>query len=645
MSKSVNKKKGYSPAPSDLLFIILAGFAILFLPIFHLPSTMDEAMQPRLFASGIFALLFVLALWIPSIFKRTNLKVLHNKVFIFLGLYLCFTVLSLFFAWNPRQGLFDVSKTGMTLVFMGLFAISISGTVEWINKLAKMALVASGIALAIGIVQYVQYVLLATTPKLEDGLELIYAVKGLMFHKNEYTASLMLLLPLATYAAVYLKDNWKFAGKLVVFLLVLMIILLKTRSVWIGLVLGTSSVLLLMIVFSNSLGIQARIRKNLLIAFIAGGTALTVLFSIPKPADEQSLFGRLRSVTDPNSNDNIHRLKIWKITANIIKRNPVLGVGAGNWEIKAPAHFKGKFNHIAQLNWTRPHNDYLWVCSEKGIPGLVLYLAFFFFIVYNLLSVIRLSSIPEHKAFSLLMLGGLVAYFVVAFFNQPYERLEHQLMLAIFGAASVVMHHAAKPVKGIMLSKVVFLVTLGVLSLFTIIYGIAAISHESHIRKAIDARNSGNWEEMLNQSVLGKNSLTSLDPFAFPAEYYQGMALAKLNRHKEAIEALQLARIQSPNNIWIHNQMGQSFYNMGKYNHAQKSVEKVLNVLPKYKEALISLSAIYYQKQRYGKAYQALTNIEGWQNDPQIVANLKVLQEKQKEKQRLINEQGASKNP
>ena len=198
MSKTVNKKKGYTSTPSDLLFIILAGFAILFLPIFHLPSTMDEAMQPRLLASGIFALLFVLALWAPSIFKRTNLKVLHNKVFIVLGLYLCFTVLSLFFAWNPRQGLFDVSKTGITLVFMGLFAISISGIVDWINKLAKMALVASGIALAIGIVQYVQYVLLATTPKLEDGLEFIYAVMGYKFQKSGYTASRMLLLRVET---------------------------------------------------------------------------------------------------------------------------------------------------------------------------------------------------------------------------------------------------------------------------------------------------------------------------------------------------------------------------------------------------------------------------------------------------------------
>jgi tetratricopeptide (TPR) repeat protein len=234
---------------------------------------------------------------------------------------------------------------------------------------------------------------------------------------------------------------------------------------------------------------------------------------------------------------------------------------------------------------------------------------------------------------------------IVAFFNQPYERPEHQLMLAMFGAASVVMVQSAKPVKVFSPSKYMVFIPLAVLSMSTIVYGSAAVSHEAHIRKAIDARNAGNWTEMLNQSVLGKNKLTSLDPFAFPADYYQGMALANLNRNQEAIDALKLAKRQSPHNLWINNQMGQCYYNMGKYNLAQKSVEKVLNVLPKHKEALISLSAIYYQKQRYGKAYEALTKIDGWQNDPQIVANVKVLQEKKKERQRLKNEQTPSKNP
>jgi hypothetical protein len=441
------------------------------------------------------------------------------------------------------------------------------------------------------------------------------------------------------------SGTWKFGGRLVLALLFLMIILLKTRSVWIGSGLAIAVMVVVMIVFSNSLGLQARIRNRLLIAFLVGTASLTLLFSLPKPANEQSLFGRLRSVTDPNSNDNIHRLKIWKITGRIIKNNPVIGVGAGNWEIVAPAHFKGKFTHISQLNWTRPHNDYLWVCAEKGIPALVLYLAFFFLIIYNLLSIIRFSSFPTHKALSLLLLGGTVAYMIVAFFNQPYERPEHQLMLAMFGAASVVMVQSAKPVKVFSPSKYLVFIPLAVLSMGTIVYGSAAVSHEAHIRKAIDARNAGNWTEMLNQSVLGKNKLTSLDPFAFPADYYQGMALANLNRNQEAIDALKLAKRQSPHNLWINNQMGQCYYNMGKYNLAQKSVEKVLSILPNYKEALISLSAIYYQKKMYGKAIQTLKKIEGWQNDPQIVGNLKVLQEKQKEKQMLLKKAEAEQKP
>jgi hypothetical protein len=201
MSKTAKKKSGVNSTSTALLFVLLAGFVVLFIPVFHLPATMDEAMQPRLLASGVFALIFTAVLLRPTVYKYLNIRILQNKVFIAFILYFCLSLISLFFARNPIQGFFDLSKTGMTLVFMALAAMVLASSTEWIAKLSKMAVAAAGIALAIGMGQYFLYVIMATTPKLPDGLELIYAVKGLMFHKNEYTASLMLLMPWVAYAA------------------------------------------------------------------------------------------------------------------------------------------------------------------------------------------------------------------------------------------------------------------------------------------------------------------------------------------------------------------------------------------------------------------------------------------------------------
>ena len=81
------------------------------------------------------------------------------------------------------------------------------------------------------------------------------------------------------------------------------------------------------------------------------------------------------------------------------------------------------------------------------------------------------------------------------------------------------------------------------------VYGFAAVLHESHVRKAIDAQNQQNWEEVIRQAELGKNNLTSLDPMSFPVEYYKGVAYARLNRHQEAVDVLKEALKLSPHNF------------------------------------------------------------------------------------------------
>jgi O-antigen ligase len=606
MGRLAKKQKTVSNGQNNSLFYFFAGFLLLFLPIFHLPAAMDEAMQPRLLAVGILTVLLGFFLLKASAYKKLNTSALHHPIFILLIAYYCVTVLSLFFAVNYKQGFYELSKTGMTLIIVCLAVLIFEKVENWSQKLSKLVIVSASIALLTGLYQYIMHVVMATTEKLPDGLELIYAVKGLMFHKNEFTTSLLLLLPFTVYGALVLKLNWRLASRIITVLLLLMIILLKTRSVWIGVGLGLVAVIILLVLFYKQFGISARMRKIIFISLLAGTGLLTILFSIPKPVNEQSFFGRLRSITDPNSNDNIHRLKIWGSTYKMIKKHPLTGVGAGNWSIKAPAFFKGKFQLPEQLNWTRPHNDYLWICSEKGIPGLLIYLAIFAAILYNLFMTIKKSHLPEYRLLALIFLGTTIAYMGVAVFNMPYERTEHQVIIAIIAAASVLMYQSVCPAKTLSVNRFTLLIPMILISGFTMVYGFAAVLHESHVRKAIDAQNQQNWEEVIRQAELGKNNLTSLDPMSFPVEYYKGLAYARLNRHQEAVDVLKEALTLSPHNFWIINQMGQSYYNLGMFNKAQKCVEKVLRIIPTYKEGLKSLSAIYFQKKRYGKAYLTL---------------------------------------
>ena len=152
------------------------------------------------------------------------------------------------------------------------------------------------------------------------------------------------------------------------------------------------------------------------------------------------------------------------------------------------------------------------------------------------------------------------------------------------------------------------------------------VEQESQLKYALSAYHKENWKVMLHYSKLGYNPLKSLDQLSNPPEYYEGLALAKLGRHKEAIVAYEKAYEQFPNNMWIINWMGQSYYQVGRYDEAIECLTKVIKIIPDLREAHISLSATYYKMGDYQNSYDALKAIPGWETDEAIQRNMKVLE-------------------
>jgi O-antigen ligase len=114
------------------------------------------------------------------------------------------------------------------------------------------------------------------------------------------------------------------------------------------------------------------------------------------------------------------RLEQWRCCLVMIKGNP-LGVGAGNFLIDFQKYAHG-INYVStgdSLMFRFPHNDYLWICSEVGIVGLVSYLA-----------VIGSGLRNAITAKSKYLVFGLSGYMGIAFFCSVNERPFATLMLA-----------------------------------------------------------------------------------------------------------------------------------------------------------------------------------------------------------------------
>lgn len=84
----------------------------------------------------------------------------------------------------------------------------------------------------------------------------------------------------------------------------------------------------------------------------------------------------------------LNRIDIWQMSLRILKDHPLTGVGLDNFsEVSGRYNFKqtkGPANYFKVP--LRPHNDYLKLAAETGLPGLIIVLVLFFFLVKKIFS-------------------------------------------------------------------------------------------------------------------------------------------------------------------------------------------------------------------------------------------------------------------
>lgn len=112
----------------------------------------------------------------------------------------------------------------------------------------------------------------------------------------------------------------------------------------------------------------------------------------------------------------LNRIDIWKMSLTIFKDHPLTGVGLDNFpEVSRRYNFKqtrGPANYFKLPRIT--HNDYLQLMTETGIPGLLIILALFYFLVKKIFS----SSLLDLNISKILILYLLAqAFFFNILFN------------------------------------------------------------------------------------------------------------------------------------------------------------------------------------------------------------------------------------
>jgi len=130
------------------------------------------------------------------------------------------------------------------------------------------------------------------------------------------------------------------------------------------------------------------------------------------------------------------RLGGWKRSFTLIKREPLLGCGLGNWKIATLQ--EENLTRKELIYQYRAHNDFIETTTETGLFGGLLFISIFVLLAWPFLGSLlkkEKQSISPQELF--LPAFGLMAFAVDAFFNFPHERPEIMILYALFVATGI----------------------------------------------------------------------------------------------------------------------------------------------------------------------------------------------------------------
>ena len=431
----VKKQKTISKAAVAFVCCLLS--IQLFPPLLVLDSSSLRHFLIALF--DISALGFVLHYTIKYKANILSRSVFSNSLMIVWGVLLAFMGVSMLWTMNPIEGLAVWNRWIVVL----LASVLCSAFLLYENKTLKALIVTTIVIAIINVLScIIFYYVFDVHISQRNNLKL----NGFYGNKNIFAVAFLFKLPFLYYAFMRYKGFIKWISLVLVFLIAFCLVILSTRSSFIGLIFH--AVILLVYGVYSILKVN-RSKKAILgfvlpllaigCGFFSGNRFIEYNyehFAAKNAKNNYSVDERFKSIADGNSKG---RLLIWKNTVEIIKEKPLSGYGVGNHKLAImKVECAKKHDYIVS---DHAHNDFLEMFSELGIFGCLIYV-----LTYVLAAIYALKQMfakGVNELFRLrAMVGGtiILTYMNDAMFNFPLERADCQIYLAI-GLALLISNH------------------------------------------------------------------------------------------------------------------------------------------------------------------------------------------------------------
>ncbi len=445
---------------------------------------------------------------------------------------------------------------------------------------------------------------------------------GTISNKNLYASALYLTIPFIWYQAAISKRIWKQMSSAGMVIVTSVIILCKTRAVWLALAVALLSTPLILLVLlklkkANAVMLGQLLKRMrggavLMAIGIAMGIATVALVDSSLSVDHD----KPMNVTDPRSFRE--RLILWERSIHMITDHPLLGVGGGNWKVVFPSYgLDGLRGETGDVFFQRPHNDFIWVLSENGPPGLALYVLIFCSAIYYCCLAVRKASSVAHGTLAVLLIFGITGFLVFSLFSFPRERIIHLVFMAMILSSAIVLYHGSHPISVSVKRPVLyFLAAIAYLLVIASIYiGTIRLYSDVHTKRAVAAGHAGRWKTAISEIETGYFPLAGLDPASTPPIWYKGFAQLSLNNIEGAFDSFQRALRANPYHIKVLDNLATCYELRGEHKMAIEYYKKALAILPGFEKTSLNLAAAYYNAGLYEEAQATLQRIKGEPND------------------------------
>ncbi|MCE9631945.1 MAG: O-antigen ligase family protein [Planctomycetia bacterium] len=600
--------------PVAFLAVVIVGLNVVIDP-----SAYDVSQLPRLLVlSALLLVLLPLALLVPAVASRLDTSVLREPIVVASAVALLVSTASLAFATNVSAGWTDIFRSLAAVGVLCMACLLLPLDRDWRQRVVQTLVLAAAVAVAIGTSE--------TLTRCGFGLHgrrTMEVVTGRMSNVNLYAGLLALLLPWCLGGTALLAGGWRWLSIATAGSTLALIVMLQSRAAWLAVLVSAAVAGATALACHDRLAVSRNLRRSLAAAFLGGAAAIGGVAAL---TGSDTPLGRLLQttiVTRPHQAagpTDGGRMMIWGVTARMIADHPLTGVGAGNFTIRLHDYYGGDldFANLSSDNWIQPHNDFLWVAAEKGLPGLVAFAAIFVAALLAVRAVLRSGS-PSEARLALVCLMALVAYLVFSCVDFPLDRITHQVHLAILLAVIALGKHAVRPASmrpvplpgWLVVPPVAAALALGVT------YAQAALDQERQVMIARQAGQAGDWKTMRAAARAGATPWKSLDPLATPIAFLEGMAEMRLGRREEATVCLERAFAVNPSRMYITNNLAALYAEAGRFDDAIPLFAAAADRYPDRLEPRHNLAGCLIDAGRFAEAVDVIETVpEEYRTEP-----------------------------